>query len=456
MVEKKISIEEELDDILSGKIELENQNIEIKETFRLSDDEIESYKKDNIYEVQYKKIHGKRELQNYFKYICAHEIAGFLNSKGGRLYIGISDKASPSRNVKGFSLLETLDKTNQDLNNFLENTFTKIITQECIKTNFIKHDSKYICVIEIKEVSQKKWPVLIGSYNNQKERNIFFIRRDDRTVQITNTQEIIDLVKDYQSSIQIKKPKNFDWTDEEFLLLAFLERDDLYNNDPKNLIVLHDKGWENSANITEIVDETWSENAIKLASEDISVDDLVQNVFRYLGNKVRFNFNYEALVEISIGNSKQIRSQNFSDTINKLEIINGKNLRQFWDLDILKITTNQKILYSLPNIFGYYLVDLGYQISKHFENPDDFKKRIQKEIKEGKIDPPPNYHSTYDLPEPKWFGDNSYKDALGNKIIGQIVEFEELTFISDVTIEKEFDFEVTTTNNTIKNKTRYH
>ena len=456
MIRKKLPIKQELDDILSGEIQLENQHIEIKETFRLSDHEIESYKYNNIYKVRNETINGRTELLNKFKYLCAREIAGFLNTKDGRLYIGIGDKANPSRDVKGFVMLETLDKTNQDLNNFLENTFTKIITQECIKTNFIKYNSKYICVIEIKEVSQKYWPVLIGSYNKQKMKNLFYIRRDDETETITDTQEIIDLVKNYESSNQIKKPKNFDWTDEEFLLLAYVEKDDFYNNDPKKLIILHDKGWKKAADITEIVDEEWTDKAIKVANDDIYIDDLADNALRYLGNKVRLNFNYGGLVEISIGNSKQIKSEYFSDTINKLEIINGKNLREFWNLEILKITTNKKTLYTLPNIFGYFLVDPSYQISIYFENPFDFKKRIQKEIKEGKIEPPPNYHLTYDLPEPVWFGDNNYKDALGHKISGQIVEFENLTFISDIHINNDIDFDMVEGINSDKTKTKYH
>ena len=58
----------------------------------------------------------------------------------------------------------------------------------------------------------------------------------------------------------------------------------------------------------------------------------------------------------------------------------------------------------------------------------------------------------YTLPD----NEENYKNAVGNKISGYIVEFEDLTFISDIHINNDIDFDIVEDLNSDKTKTKYH
>jgi len=481
---KELSIDEELEKIILNEIEVEGLFLELKSHFDKSNEEIEHYKQEdeqgkNQYKIlvkiinnkpQYIFFHDSEAVQNYFRYICFNEIAGFLNAKGGRLYIGLSDIADSNtgkRDVIGFNLKkDNLDRTKQNLHQYIEGVFRNINISQYIKIDMINYNNngKYVCVISIKELYHNDWPVLIGTYKDKNNFDCFFTRKDESTIRLS-TEKIIKEVQNKERRKDLNLPSvPFDWSEDDFLLLSHSSK--IEPSHGTSLLILHDKGWEKDGYF-ELEPNTTSEKFyLSLTS---NWEEIKTSIIKNIGDKVKLSFNMyyknavlnknindRRVLNISrIGNFNSV--MDYEDEIEKIEIIDGLSLRTFWDLNLLKITTKEKILYSLPpiNFGGYFICDQSYAQSQPFEDPFEFKSRIEKEIESGALAPPPYNDFRNNLPEPEWFGDQYYKDLHVHKldrqsICGNIIIFEDLNFISEMFLGristdeelKEFDKEM--------------
>ena len=141
----------------SKQLNQENEKVEFKSTLR--------------WDIRQNRVN--KELDK----VIAKSIAGFLNTDGGTLYIGISDdgsvygieqdiKNAPNKNEDGFRLqLVEIIKSN------LGAAFTKYI-----HVNIEKRESKKVCVVKV-DPSPK--PVFCG------KEQIFYIRADNSTAPLS-------------------------------------------------------------------------------------------------------------------------------------------------------------------------------------------------------------------------------------------------------------------------------
>lgn len=158
---KKLSI---LDLILSG----EGQNLELKQTFR--------------WDVK------EKNLNKGLEKITMKTIAGFLNSEGGKIILGVADDKS----IFGLNQdYQTLARKNRDgFENHFSQEFNNVIGarfRKFIKLSFEIIDNKDICLIEAYPASE---PVYIN-INNAEE---FYIRTGNITSALP-VSKIADYVK---------------------------------------------------------------------------------------------------------------------------------------------------------------------------------------------------------------------------------------------------------------------
>jgi len=493
---QELSIQEELEKIISNEIEVEGPFLELKSHFDKSDKEIQQY----VVEVnqvlkyqvldkvvnnkpQYKVFNDKEAIQNYFRYICFNVIAGFLNTKGGRLYIGVSDTANPltgKRNIVGFNIKnDDLDKTKQKLYMSIENVFKDKNINKYINIDMINYnnDGKYICIISVEKLNDNDWPVIIGSYVDKKTLNGFYIRKDESTSKLS-VEQIINEVQSKERKKNTYLPAvPFDWSEDNYLLLSTsldgIYYSKIYDIEPCRLI-LHNKGWEKDGYSQLDPDYTSNKFVFSLTSD---YKKLENSLIKYMGDTVKFCFDtlYEnAILKENINNRKVLNVigvgktnslDKYDEIIKKIEIINGSKLRKFWNLKLLKVTTTDKILYTLqPEDFGYFICDISYAQSYPLETPIEFKQRIKKDIESGFLEHPPENKFINNLPDPVWFGNEKFKNLHnldGQRVKGNIIVFEDLNFITEIEIYKEWteqeltDFEnFVGEENIIRNKKR--
>jgi len=159
--EKRLSI---LDLILSG----ESQNLELKQTFR--------------WDVK------EKTLNKGLEKTVMKSIAGFLNSEGGKIILGVADNKSIFGLEQDY---QTLARSDRDgFENHFSQTFNSIIGvrfRRFLKISFEKIDNKDVCLIEVYPSSE---PVYIN-INNSEE---FFIRSGNTTSPLP-VSKVTDYIK---------------------------------------------------------------------------------------------------------------------------------------------------------------------------------------------------------------------------------------------------------------------
>lgn len=160
--ERRLSI---LDLILSG----EAQHLELKQTFR--------------WDAKEKKLNKGLEKT------VMKTIAGFLNSEGGKIIIGVADDKS----VHGLEDdYKTLVKANRDgFENHFNQTLNSVIGvrfRRFVRVFFESIDRKDVCLIEVLPADE---PVYINLSNNTEE---FFIRTGNTTTPLP-VSKVTDYIK---------------------------------------------------------------------------------------------------------------------------------------------------------------------------------------------------------------------------------------------------------------------
>lgn len=142
-------------------------------------------------------FHGETALQNYFRQICLKTIAAFLNTSGGKLFIGVSDNINEDgkRKIFGINQAENFsrDKYKLDLLNHLENVFTQNYVSKYINIDFVSIGKPCVCVVDVKPITNDL-PALV-TVENKKE--VLFVRLDNKTVQKTSTKDLILFGRDF-------------------------------------------------------------------------------------------------------------------------------------------------------------------------------------------------------------------------------------------------------------------
>lgn len=147
--ESRLSI---LDLIVGG----ENNNLELKQSFRWDS--------------------KQNALNKDLEKTVMKSVAGFLNSEGGKIIVGVTDDKSIPGLEKDYATLQRKDR--DGFENHFNQVFNNIVGakfRHLIKTAFSQIDNKDVCLIEIQPAPE---PVYITLYNNAEE---FYIRSGNIT-----------------------------------------------------------------------------------------------------------------------------------------------------------------------------------------------------------------------------------------------------------------------------------
>ena len=156
-----------------------------------------------------RELHFQNEsaLQNYFRQICLKTIAAFLNTDGGKLFIGISDKVGENgkREIFGVNISEDFsrDKYKLDLLNYLEKTFTQNYVSKYINVHFVAVGNPCVCIIDVKQIINDL-PALV-KFENKEE--ILYVRLDNKTVPKTSTRDLILFGRDFWTRTRETEPE---------------------------------------------------------------------------------------------------------------------------------------------------------------------------------------------------------------------------------------------------------
>ena len=173
-------------------------------------------------------------FQDYFKIICIKAIAGFLNSQGGKLFIGVGDSIDEStgkRPIFGVNSDENFSRDKYKLNllNYLNKFFTETYISKYLKIGFVSIGKPIVCVVEVMPI-QNDFPVII-KINDVGER--LYRRSDNRTIPVMSLEEIIQFGRDFWSRLENSKPDNVEieimppngWVGPYFLVSVDLDYD---------------------------------------------------------------------------------------------------------------------------------------------------------------------------------------------------------------------------------------
>lgn len=126
------------------------------------------------------------------KYINAKAICAFLNSLGGSLYIGISDKEG----VQGLGNSDFLLAEGKDPMDFVRlefdqmlRYFFKPVVNTFITADFEEIEGKLVFVVKVKASNQ---PIFLLNKYNDEIRKEFYIRTSASSMPITDIEEVVD------------------------------------------------------------------------------------------------------------------------------------------------------------------------------------------------------------------------------------------------------------------------
>jgi hypothetical protein len=159
--------------------------------------EVIEFKPTLSYHFTKKTWQGKYEVN----YKIAKAICAFLNSKGGLLFIGVTDKGEPQGLDFDFNLADKENKFDYfklDFDRILEN-FIGIFVKPIVNIEFIEVKGKQICVVK---VDPSKEPVFLIAEESKKE---FWVRGNASNRQITDLDKIVSYLSNRQQNLNDTK-----------------------------------------------------------------------------------------------------------------------------------------------------------------------------------------------------------------------------------------------------------
>lgn len=166
-----ITTKKEVTDYTKIISEGEHQNLEFKSTFG--------------YNIQ------EENPDKNMKFIITKTIAGFLNSDGGTLLIGVEDDGSILGLEKDYdcSFKKNKDSFLMEFRNNLESSFKDVIVRRNINYKIESINGKELLVVDIEKSTEH----IFLKKENQK---ILFVRRGNKTDPISDAEEIHEYIKD--------------------------------------------------------------------------------------------------------------------------------------------------------------------------------------------------------------------------------------------------------------------
>ena len=454
---------QELNEITAMKRH-EGMNIELKKAINFPLQELENYyaNETNKYHVpdsenpkSTKKynFNSLTDVQKYFERICWKEVASFLNSEGGRLYIGLEDKEgleTGKRKIVGVPKIypsvlnqqkiaaieenaaQSIDKKTRQLNDKLDTFFSPEIRKKYLSVKFLSMDEgKDVLVINVLKANLTDWPILIdtGPENIKGSKLKVFVTRDNDNAIENDLESSIQLVKD-RLAFETRFPETENgWSpmEEPFQLLSFVERV-LHPYEDSETIILHDKGVCRDF-YSQI---TGSPETAALYSPDAH-KIFEDNLKRGLGGKVCFSFSKPYLDVLKESQDFEVNADiehvyilkrgypNFETglKVRSFAKVESGRLKKIWDCEFLRLNTERGDFYALPQIFGYEVMQYESQFRKFY----NFRSLEEVESEQVKN----QSNRKFDI---NWYGDADWEFLVGSELSGYIVKFDGLQILT--------------------------
>lgn len=122
-------------------------------------------------------------------YNNAKTIAGFLNSNGGLLVIGVKDDGTLEGIEKDYELLGNKDKIRLKIDDLMSTYFSNTVAS-LIEVSFETVEEKELLVIAVKP---SKTPIFLKMYNSRNDISSkhFFVRRSASTTEMKDVEEMV-------------------------------------------------------------------------------------------------------------------------------------------------------------------------------------------------------------------------------------------------------------------------
>ncbi len=132
---------------------------------------------------------------NLMKMECARTVCGFLNGKGGNLWIGVSDQCRVSGIEDDLAFFKRKGKREDDVfrldvSNYLAKYLKHRYPHE-IEFIFHEMDEKKVFQISVKPLDKKDRP----AYMHEQNRKIPFVREDEHDIPYNDPEHWVDYVK---------------------------------------------------------------------------------------------------------------------------------------------------------------------------------------------------------------------------------------------------------------------
>lgn len=325
-------------------------------------------------------------LQKYFEFQSIRVIVSFLNSNGGILVIGVSDKINQSGTRDIYGLINKReeevedDKFVIDLSTAIERKISKSICTKYVSIACVKRNTKSVCVVRVKKYLGHKKQLFIEKYAtaNKRAYNSLFIRAGNKTTELTDSEEIFEhgletaLGSEYRNSPTISETETsslpftkYGWT-EKYKLLAVRKHD--YEG---VMLLLAGKGialYEDPFQAT--FDREYNE-VLSYVGNYIHVSE-IPNASSHVGSNARFIDKVHLSPDDDYVENEHIVDIDFSLIVD-LRFCPKRTVRDYWDHveGLFKIITNDKQYFAFDLPLEFWMRHHSDKESSDFSPHDD-------------------------------------------------------------------------------------
>lgn len=144
-----------------------------------------------VYKLRTKEFESEKQIHNFLEEIIMKTVASFLNTKGGKLVIGINEVKNEKKVVgidrEGF---KSHDDYLRHISGLFNNAFKSVITSQYLNSTIVKIQNIPCCLVECQKYPEEE-PIFF--------KNKVYVRTGPRIDEIVGA-EIIDFMKGRQSN----------------------------------------------------------------------------------------------------------------------------------------------------------------------------------------------------------------------------------------------------------------
>jgi len=323
-----------------------------------------------------------KQLQQYFRFHCLiRPVAAFLNASGGCLVFGFNDYKNEDGTRSAIGLINE-KPTDEDsfslaVSDALETKIGRVVVKQFTSLHFQQVGNKRVCLLEVRPYTGPGHAIFINSYetlDDSRPQSLLFTRINNSSRAITATEEIFQF--GWSKGFEHKDKREVASGGNQPVIQPTPARGGTAQNPEASR---HNFNWKGPY---EIIDWAQIRESVVLLLPTMkpvkckigNTDDLIYRL-SYLETEdvfIRSTSGYSVedgwFIDIKSGKKLADRHQgididpNFDHFGLKLNIINEvicppRTVRSYWDIPIIKFTTNRGDYFSLPN--GVEMLPMG-------------------------------------------------------------------------------------------------